>query len=85
MSIHADPKTEAEKFARYLELNYGLQLDSGRHGALLVALEAFAADCSASTPAVMIEPLYSLSGFKYESPTSCALPAPKKEKKRANR
>ena len=41
MSIHPDPRTAAEHFARYLEINYGLQLDFARRQALICELEAF--------------------------------------------
>ncbi len=41
MSLHKDPVTPAEKLARHLEDNYGLQLDPARHAGLLKDLEEF--------------------------------------------
>ncbi len=41
MSFHADPITPAERLARHLEMNYGLQLDAARHQALCAEIEGF--------------------------------------------
>ena len=40
MGLHADPVTAAERFARHLETNYGLQLDAARHQALIGEINA---------------------------------------------
>ena len=40
MGLHAYPTTAAERFALHLELNYGLQLDTGRHQALVAEINA---------------------------------------------
>ena len=52
MSMHADPKTPAETFARHLELTYGLQLDAPRHQALVKELEEYAKPDAKPAPAL---------------------------------
>ena len=41
MPMHATPVTEPEKFAEYLEVTYGLQLDSARYKMLVEELTNF--------------------------------------------
>jgi hypothetical protein len=50
MSLHQKPKTATEKLALHLETNYGLQLDPGRHKALVEELEVFQPVPAAPSP-----------------------------------
>lgn len=56
-SMHKEPVTPAEKLARHLEMNYGIQLDTYRHRALVSELEDFLAAHVAVALGIPVETL----------------------------